>query len=71
MVLIIVSIFSLIVSIIDLVQRYERKEINNKEFSAGIAEIIVESLFRIAAIAIKFVLIKFIRSVYQRVPTSA
>ncbi|CAF0823517.1 unnamed protein product [Brachionus calyciflorus] len=68
--LIILSIFALIVSIIDLVQRKERKALNSQDFASDIIEIVVEFIFRIIAIVIKFLMIKLIRG-YQRVPTSA
>ena len=68
--LICLSLFSLIVSVIDLVQRKNERAMSNQELSADIAEIVIESLFRILAIVVKFVMIKLIRG-YQPVPTSS
>lgn len=69
--LIVVSIISLVINIIDLIQRRDRKEIDGPEVSSEIAEIIIEFIFRIAAVGLQFVYIKFLKVGYQQVPTSA
>lgn len=69
--LIVVSLVALIITVIDLVMRYERKEIPGLDFSALIAIMVFETLFRIAAIVIKFFMVKILRGFYTPVPTSA
>lgn len=71
MLLIIVSIISLVVNIIDLIQRRDRQEISGPEVSSEIAEMIVEFIFRLAAVALQFVMVKFLKVSYSSVPTSA
>jgi hypothetical protein len=70
-VLIVVSIASLVINIIDLVQRRERKEIDGREVGSEIAEIIVEFILRAAAIVLQFLYAKFLHVSYQPVATSA
>lgn len=70
-ILIAISVTSLVVVIIDLVLRKERKELADKEFNALIAEISIESFFRIGAVIVKFFMVKLIKLDYHRVPTSA
>jgi hypothetical protein len=71
--LIVLSIASLIISIIDIVQKKERNSINEKEFAADICELCVQAVFRIGAVALKFVMIRFLKAPpeYTAVPTRA
>lgn len=69
-VLIIFSLFALIVSIIDLVLRNNKNQLTGTELKVNIAEISVESFFRIIAIVLHFFMVRLLRS-YDRVPTSA
>jgi len=68
-ILIIISLFALIITVIDLTQR--RDKLDNKEFVSAICEVIIETLFRIAAIVIKFFMIRILRNEYLKVPDSA
>jgi hypothetical protein len=69
-ILIAISVTSLIVTVIDLVQRKEREQIMAKEFSSSIVEISIETLFRIGAIVAKFFMVKLLKTDYRKVPTS-
>jgi hypothetical protein len=54
----IVFIFAIVVSIIDLVRRHERKVITEKELNSAIIENVIESVFRVIAIGLIFLMIK-------------
>ena len=71
-VLICLSISALVVEIIDIVQRKERKALEGGDLGAEITEIIVENILRIAAVVITFFLSKFIHTCpdYLKVPTA-
>ncbi len=69
-ILIAISVTSLIVTVIDLVQRKERDQIYAKEFGSSIVEISIETLFRIGAIITKFFMVKLLKTDYRKVPTS-
>lgn len=72
-VLIVLSVASLIISTIDIVQKKERSSINDKEFAADVCELCVQAVFRVAAISLQFVMIKFLKppAPYEAVPTRA
>ena len=69
--LIILTIAALIVDIIDIVQRKERKVLEGGELGAEIAELIVENILRTGAIIVTFFMGKQIRGFkeYFSVPT--
>lgn len=67
--LILIAVASLIVTIIDLVQRRERKLTTQPDYVAGCLELGVETIFRIIAIILSFVLVHFLKSPYNAVPT--
>ena len=70
-ILIAISVTSLIITVIDLVQRKERDQIIGKEFGSSIVEISIETLFRIGAIIVKFFMVKLLKTIdYRKVPTS-
>lgn len=69
-ILIVFSLFSLIVSIIDLVLRNNKNQLSGTELIVNIAEISVESIFRVIAIVLHFFMVRLLRS-YERVPSSA
>ena len=68
--LIVLSVLALIVTIIDFVQKNERKLIHESEFGSLIAELILETVLRVLAIIMTFLLVKFIRDQYTKVPTN-
>lgn len=68
----IVFLASLVVNIIDLVQRKERfqtTDYKNHEFPLLITELVIESIFRLLAIVLTFVLVKVMKLKYDAVPT--
>ena len=66
----IVFLISLVVSIIDLVQRKERK-ISSEEETPVLATILaVESIFRIVAIILTFLLVRILRQNYELINTN-
>lgn len=67
--LILIAVASLIVTIIDLVQRRERKLTTQPDYVAGCLELGVETIFRIIAITLSFILVHFLKSPYNAVPT--
>jgi hypothetical protein len=67
--LILIFICSLIITIIDLVQRKERKQISDKDFNTDVAQLIIESLFRVLAALITFWMVKLLKTYYQPLPT--
>ncbi|RNA17291.1 hypothetical protein BpHYR1_044547 [Brachionus plicatilis] len=69
-ILILFSLFALIVSVIDLVLRNNKNQLTGTELKVNIAEITVESIFRVIAIVLHFYMIKLLRT-YERVPSSA
>lgn len=69
-ILIVFSLFSLIVSIIDLVLRNNKNQLEGTELIVNIAEITVESIFRVIAIVLHILMVRLLRS-YDRVPSSA
>jgi hypothetical protein len=60
-VLIVLTLAGLIIDIIDIVQRKERKALQGGELGAEIAELIVENILRTAAIISTFFMGKYIR----------
>ena len=69
--LIAISIVALVLTITDLVMRKERGQTVGKDFASGVAEVIIESILRIAAISVEFFMIHLLKQEYQAVPTSA
>jgi hypothetical protein len=69
--LIVVFLISLVVSIIDLVQRKERNMANEKETPILATVLVVESIFRVLAITLTFVLVKILRQNYELINTNA
>jgi len=71
-VLICLSIAALVIDIIDIVQRKERKSLVGGDLGAEIAELIVENILRIAAVVVTFFMSKFIHTCrdYLKVPTT-
>ena len=59
--LIVLSILALIVTIIDFVQKYERKQTPESNFWLSIALLIFETVLCVLAIIITFLLVKFVR----------
>jgi hypothetical protein len=59
-ILVLLSIAALIIDIIDIVQRRERKILVGSEFGSAITELIVENLFRTCAVVVTFFMGKFI-----------
>lgn len=63
----IVFLVALVVSIIDIVQRKERNVTTSQEVPILAAILTVESIFRIGAIILTFVMVKILRSNYELV----
>ena len=55
-----------ITSIIDLTRRKEREILQEHELGSTIAEITVETLFRILAIILSLLMVKYIRALHRR-----
>jgi hypothetical protein len=68
-ILILISLFALIITVIDLTQREDK--LDKKEFISAICEVVVETIFRIGAIVVKFFMIRILRNEYLKVPDSA
>ena len=66
----IVFLISLVVSIIDLVQRKERNISSEKETPVLATILAVESIFRIIAIVLTFFLVKILRQNYELINTN-
>lgn len=64
-----IFISTLVVSIIDLIQRKERKYVKDEEFLILCVELAVESLFRVIAIVLTFLFVKISSDPYQSVET--
>lgn len=66
------TVCALVIDIIDIVQRKERKTLIGGEYGSEIAELIVENLLRIIAIIVTVFMSKFIRGFreYFQVPTN-
>ena len=66
-----VCLVALVITVTDLILRRERGQTVGKDFASAIGQVVLESVFRIAAISVQFVFIHLLKQEYQPVPTSA
>ena len=66
-----VCLVALVITVTDLILRRERGQTVGKDFASAIGQVVLESIFRIAAISVQFVFIHLLKQEYQAVPTSA
>jgi hypothetical protein len=69
-ILVLLSIAALIIDIIDIVQRRERKFLVGSEFGSAITELIVENLLRTCAVVVTFFMGKFIHGFHDYLQVS-